>query len=324
MVVTVDGEDPTVFAFREGTVGGQEKPIFAFCDEQYGLLVTDVGAYGFDLSGRSAWLYEQGQPPLEHSFDKSIGKVLDVIAWQGDVLIEGESGIALVYWAWSSLSWASDPDEEDEGAGSMALLHYRAAMIYDENGLYDKALDLFAKVIEAEPDNYEALYESGYLYTLTGEYDKAIETYTALLSIAVILPQVYLNRGFCQSIIGNLEDALEDFGKVLELDPGNSIALVNRGLIYFDQKKYVKAEADLLLAIESAKGVSQEADALFALALVYFETGRKQEARVAFEDACMVETRYDGNVQQLIDQEGYHFSDNTLEAYHEMLETFAD
>ena len=87
---------------------------------------------------------------------------------------------------------------------------YNAAIIYAQNGQYDKAIKEFTKAIEANPNEAEIYYSRGGAYRDGGDYDSAIEDWTEVIRRARQGAKAYCKRGMLYAKIEKDELASAD------------------------------------------------------------------------------------------------------------------
>ncbi|MEI6331881.1 MAG: tetratricopeptide repeat protein [Pseudanabaena sp. ELA645] len=88
----------------------------------------------------------------------------------------------------------------------------------------------------------------------------------------------------------NYENALETINLTLKDNPNNDLALIGRGFIYIDMKRYTEAETDLRTAI---KLNAQSPQAYNSLGNVLNKQNRLDEAIAAYRKAIEINPKYD-------------------------------
>jgi tetratricopeptide (TPR) repeat protein len=100
-----------------------------------------------------------------------------------------------------------------------------------ENQL-SKAIELYTKVITANPQSAEAHNWRGMAYDDLGKLDKALEDFNKALEIAPGYADAYNNRGEVYRQKGELEKALQDYKKATYHEDDFAEPHYNMGLIY--------------------------------------------------------------------------------------------
>ena len=147
----------------------------------------------------------------------------------------------------------------------MTELHNRAMSISFECVLSSDrckdAIEAFKKVIELDPGNADAYYESGWSYFCWGKYREAIDMYTKALKRGgktrdhVVVSgrgdkneNVYSNRGLAYFHSGNYKQAISDYSFAIKLRATFSrdsvFIYINRGDAYSKLSDYQKAIND--------------------------------------------------------------------------------
>ena len=113
----------------------------------------------------------------------------------------------------------------------------RRAHIYQDAGMYDKAIADFTKMIDMEPMVVYGYYSRGWCYEYAGDDRKAMDDYNAGLDIEKNYLSLYMMRGRLHRKQGNMELAKPDFEKVLELDTiADGGSLRHYALLFLDKK----------------------------------------------------------------------------------------
>jgi len=182
------------------------------------------------------------------------------------LVLQGNSREGLVYLLKAEEIDPNNPDIE-----------HQLALVYQNIGAYDLALQHFKKAIRLKPDFSEAVNNMGILYFRMKEYDKAMEAFRqAASNILYQTPHyAYHNMGLVYFSLGDYPRAIENYEKALELSP----LYLN---IYYDLASAYIAQNRFEEAIETYKKVSeispQPWQANLGLARLYIKLDRKQEA----------------------------------------------
>ena len=88
------------------------------------------------------------------------------------------------------------------------------AYLKQEN--YDKAEELFAKVLEADPENQQVLALMGDVLFAKGEYAKAVEHYDKALKVGGRKPEIQVKLGNAYLKAGQLQEAADTFNDVIQ------------------------------------------------------------------------------------------------------------
>ncbi len=126
-------------------------------------------------------------------------------------------------------------------------------------------------------------YRLGIIYGERGDTERAIMEYRRSISIDPFYPKSYLNLGALLADSGEGEEAVEMFRNAVRLDPGYAAARVNLAIAHERVGDYdaAMAQLDTLLA-----GEPENAMALKERGIVFYRTGRPEEAVAAFEEAA--------------------------------------
>ncbi len=105
--------------------------------------------------------------------------------------------------------------------------HYNLAMYYQDNGMFDKAIEEYNNILEnIDSLNYQATYNKGYLYLeYSVNYKKALKYFTKAYQINPNSPNGIYNLGLTYEKLGNKEKAKEFYNKVLRILPSYQLAI---------------------------------------------------------------------------------------------------
>lgn len=110
------------------------------------------------------------------------------------------------------------------------------------DNVLDKALELFSKALELDPQGKSALYERGVLYTNLKQLDLALFDFNKLIEIEDDNPFYYACRAFVKTGLKDIKGAMIDYQVTIKLDPEDAVAYNNLGLLQ-EQSNY-KSEAE--------------------------------------------------------------------------------
>ena len=86
---------------------------------------------------------------------------------------------------------------------------------------YDKAIKIFKKVLEMNPDHPDALYYRVLAWANKGDYNQAIADLTKAVEKDPFDTDSLIGRGETWQRKGKIKRALADFKKALSIDPDN-------------------------------------------------------------------------------------------------------
>lgn len=116
-------------------------------------------------------------------------------------------------------------------------------LLYKSNRKYQLALTDFNKALELDPNNSILYNNRATLYQELENQEKAIEDFTKAIKINE-LSYYYRSRAASYAFINKFNKALSDLNKAIELDPSNSMAFNDRGLLNNISGDRVKACSD--------------------------------------------------------------------------------
>ena len=153
----------------------------------------------------------------------------------------------------------------------------------------DEAGVLYEQVLQADPENFRAVYLLGITALQKSDPGRA----AALLArAAAIDPQsasAHNDHGRAQMLLGRMDEALAAFDRAIAIKPDHSSAHINRGDVLSDLRRYEAAVASYDRALElkpdSAVAHNSRGNALFALE-------RHEAAAAAYERAIALRPDY--------------------------------
>jgi tetratricopeptide (TPR) repeat protein len=117
---------------------------------------------------------------------------------------------------------------------------------------YTRAVDLFTRVIDEDPNNADAYVNRGVTYFCRKDYDQAIHDFNAAIRMKPDHKGAYVGRGQAHHYQKNYKQAIADFTEAILINPKDGSALTNRSWAYAREKDYHRAFADCRAAITLA------------------------------------------------------------------------
>jgi tetratricopeptide (TPR) repeat protein len=118
----------------------------------------------------------------------------------------------------------------------------KAGFEYYRKGLFDKAKDIFEKIVEYDKENIDALFFLGVVYYELKSYDKSLNYFEKALSYSDRNPIVYVNMGTVYKEIGDFENAFLCYQKAIKIDPAFTEAYNHLGTLYQETRQFDIAE----------------------------------------------------------------------------------
>lgn len=128
-----------------------------------------------------------------------------------------KSIMALVLWKKGELDQAVEMLGEVIQTYKTTTVYGSLGFMLIEKGDLDKALQFNLEALEFNPRDNIINDNLGQNYLLLGQYDKAREVYEKLLEKAPSFPEPYYNYGLLMEKLGNREKALESMRKALNM-----------------------------------------------------------------------------------------------------------
>ncbi len=124
----------------------------------------------------------------------------------------------------------------------------------NDKDLLLKAIEMFKKIVEIEPDYAEAFYNIALAYYYLAEFASSIIYYSKVLELDPNDHEVLLERASLYAKTKEFKKAIDDYTKAIDYDKENASLYHNRGLLYGEIKDYTMAISDLNQAIKFDSG----------------------------------------------------------------------
>jgi len=118
----------------------------------------------------------------------------------------------------------------------------KAGFEYYRKGWFDKAKDIFEKIVEYDKENIDALFFLGVVYYELKNYYKSLNYFEKALSYSDRNPIVYVNMGTVYKEIGDFENAFLCYQKAIKIDPAFTEAYNHLGTLYQETRQFDIAE----------------------------------------------------------------------------------
>lgn len=104
---------------------------------------------------------------------------------------------------------------------------YYLGMYYQETGDHEKAIQIYNKILEKDPDFHFALFNIGFIQLVyLKDYPAAIEYFDRTIDFDPQYTDAFYNRGFAYELSGDITHSKSDYRKALELSPNYEKAIV--------------------------------------------------------------------------------------------------
>ena len=165
------------------------------------------------------------------------------------------------------------------------------AVALHRRGDLGRAEKMYARILKARRDHFDALHLLGLLKHQTGRAGEAYRLITAALAVNPRSADARSNLGLVLHALKRDADALASFDEALALDPGHVEALNNRGTALLALAR----PAEALAAFERVLALSpRHIEAQVNRANALLELGRGAEAVAGYDAAIAVQPRHAG------------------------------
>lgn len=125
-----------------------------------------------------------------------------------------------------------EAEEKKRQWGEAKRLNNAGVMAY-HNGQYEKALELFQKAIELNPEFTEGYNNLGLTYTEMSQEEKATEAFKKAIELNPNLAATYNNLGYAFYRLGSYTEAIEMYQEAIGRSKDNSAAYTNLGNAHY-------------------------------------------------------------------------------------------
>jgi tetratricopeptide (TPR) repeat protein len=127
------------------------------------------------------------------------------------------------------------------------------ALSYSELGQHEKAMELYDKSLQQDPEHKYSLNNKGYTLNLMDRFEEAIPFFDKAIEIDKGFAYSYNNRGLSKIKLGKTDEGLQDINHSFELDPTNSYGYRNLGIYHMDKGDFDEALSLFAKAKETDK-----------------------------------------------------------------------
>jgi Flp pilus assembly protein TadD len=166
------------------------------------------------------------------------------------------------------------------------------ARVQEKAGKYDRARDIYEKLIRSNPDNYEAYHRLAVVADRQKRLCEAEELFSQAVGLEQDDPEVFNDYGYCLFLQGKLDHAELALLKAVSLSPRNPRFLNNLGMVCGHQGRHEEAMEHFRLA-------GSEADAFYNMAFVLAAQENIDGAKSCFHLALRADPTYESAQQAL-------------------------
>ncbi len=163
--------------------------------------------------------------------------------------------------------------------------HLQLALAYDENRMYDEAINEYQQVLDLDSNQVIAHTNLAALYIKKRRYERALRHYERAIELDSNNAAAYSGIGFLYYRSNMYPQAIENYQKALALLPNDAETSYNLALTYDGQKEWNAAIKYYrqTLAIDP-----NYADAHYNLAAIYKAQGNNLQARLELEEMIQI------------------------------------
>lgn len=156
------------------------------------------------------------------------------------------------------------------------------ALDHHRNGRLAEAEVLYRRILDADPEQPDALHLLGMLAAQCGQFDTAVELIGQAIGHRPRSADFHRHHAMALDRLGRVDEAAAAYAAAAELDPGHADTLFNLGILRERQGRPGEAEASYARALEAAPGHAAAAN---NRGLVLRALGRTEDAAASFARA---------------------------------------
>lgn len=159
---------------------------------------------------------------------------------------------------------------------------FQSSYLHEATGDLATAIKDLKDVYDEE--SYEINLRLGWLSYSSGLFTESQSYYNRAVDLKPFAIEPRFGLIYPTAAMGNWDIVINQYNKIIEIAPGNTIAMHRLGLVYYGKKDYLKAEK---LFDKVVNLYPFDYDALIMLAWTKFQLKKYREAKVLFNKALM-------------------------------------
>jgi protein O-mannosyl-transferase len=171
---------------------------------------------------------------------------------------------------------------------NLPAVHYSLGRVYSQMGDDEAAISHFEKYLREDPEDIQALCETGSIYLRMGLMDKADAYFQRVLATRPDFAPVHSGLGDLYVRKGMFQEAIDEYRKALRIDPGSSKVRLQLAEAYSKKGRVEEALVELKGVIAAHP---EQPEAYLSLGAVYLRIGRLEEAFRNLEKALSMDSR---------------------------------
>ena len=151
-----------------------------------------------------------------------------------------------------------------------------------ENEEYDKAIEIFKKAVELNPDDYLNWYWLGRSYNDNEQYQEAINSGLKATQLNPDYAGNWFELGGAYRDNKQYQNAINSYLKATQLNPNDDEYFVSLGWVYYDMELYKDAMQSF---IEALKLNASNSNAYYGIGKIFMESSQYDKAKDAIKKA---------------------------------------
>lgn len=133
-----------------------------------------------------------------------------------------------------------------------ASAYNKRGQAFEQEGLYDRAIEEYTQAVLLDPDYAEAYLGRGWAQEAKGNHEQAIDNFTQALKTSPSYGEAFFGRGWVHEQLGHADLAIKEYTQAIRHTPDFSEAYFSRGFLHFYNEHLDKAAGDFSKALHKA------------------------------------------------------------------------
>lgn len=162
------------------------------------------------------------------------------------------------------------------------IISFQNSYLHEASGDLKSSIQDLKEIYDT--GSYEINLRLGWLTYSSGLFTESLDYYSRALELKPFAIEPRFGVIYPAAAMGNWETVISQYKKIIEIAPGNTIAIHRLGLVYYGRKEYQESEK---LFDKVVNLYPFDYDALLMLAWTKFQLKKYREAKVLFNKALM-------------------------------------
>ena len=136
--------------------------------------------------------------------------------------------------------------------------YFKRGQAFEQEGLYDRAIEEYTQAILANPKYAPAYFGRGWSHEAKANHEAAIRNFSKTVELDPKFADGFFARGWAHEQNGNPGRAIDDYTRAIDLAPNHPDAHFSRGFLAFYQDRLDAAADDFATVYAAAQGALKD------------------------------------------------------------------